>query len=659
MQDNRSKYYRDLFEKMTSGFAVHEIIYNDDSKAIDYLFLEVNPTYEEITGLRSETVIGRTVKEIIPDLEDFWIERYSNIFITNKDISFIDYSKALNKYFQVKAFKLDEKRFGVIVNDVTEIQENNKELIESRVKVLESETKFRLLLESSGYIFIYIDIYKNIQTFNHRASEFFLSITGKPIQSNSSINELFDLLNLDKTIIDKAFHGQVFYKEVFHKLKNEKLNLEITLKPIFNENNIIEALSFIAYDITLKKQINQELLYNEERLKTILEILPVGIVITNDLGRFVYVNLAASKMLNFNLNTPITDFNNPKNWKFVDNNYDIIPRPDYPSYRSLKFGETILNMEMGLLNQDDTFTWLNVSSAPIPIPGYGVVLAFKDITESVIANETNKRLIQDLYESRMSIEENAGQIMRLNYELEARAEELKKLNYTKDKFFSIISHDLRNPLGGFMQITELLVNDMFKMPIIEIQDVLTELHSSADNIYKLLNNLLDWSKTQTGKVDFNPSSLSLKYLVDNTIDLVKINVLNKNITLLTDIDDSINIFADARMVLTVIRNLVTNSIKYTKRGGYINIIAFKDESTPEVATICIEDSGIGIPEEDLPKLFELSSQKGRPGTDNEPSTGLGLILCQEFVNKNGGLIWAESTQDKGSKFFFTLPLAQE
>lgn len=653
--------FAEIVSKMTIGVAVHEMIFDDHGKPVDYVFVDINEAYSDITGLRKENVIGKNLLKILPNTEKYWIERYGDVVKSGKPASFTDFSEEINKYFSVKAYSLHQNLFVVLVNDITDKQLFQNDLIETKRQIKESEAKYRALIESSGYIFMFIDLNNNINTFSATAAKLYKLFTGEELEKNYKIDNLFNLLKIDLEIIERSKSGQCFFNEIIFENEENKQYFELSVKPIYSDNFEVLGVALIGEDVTRKKEIENEIKQNEEKLKTILEILPLGIIITNDNGKFVYMNKQAEELLDYSLSAKRRGTNsiNPKEWKFVNQNYDIIPFEEYPNYQSLILNKVIQNMEMGLLNNDGTFKWFSVSSAPIPIPKYGVVMAFKDITENVAADETNKRLIQDLYESRLSIEENANEIISLNIELENQAGKLKELNQTKDKFFSIISHDLRNPLGGFLQITELLVNDLYKMSFNDIHEVLGELRSSADNIYKLLNNLLDWSRTQTGGMEFHPTDLSIKYLVNNTLDLVKANALNKNITMMFDLDNDYIIFADARMVLTVLRNLITNAIKYTKRGGYISVIVSKEDSYPPKAVVCIEDSGIGIDQKDLQSIFTITANKGRPGTDNEPSTGLGLILCKEFIMKNGGNIWVESVINQGSKFYFSLPLAKD
>ncbi len=231
--------------------------------------------------------------------------------------------------------------------------------------------------------------------------------------------------------------------------------------------------------------------------------------------------------------------------------------------------------------------------------------------------------------------------------------ELQKLNETKDKFFSIIAHDLRGPLGGFMSMTELLSEHMPDMETSEIQDYLGTLRDASGNLFRLLENLLQWSRLQQGTIQFNPETIHLQSIVEECVGLVQELAKNKGIEIALDIPGQLNVFADNNILQTIIRNLISNAVKFTPKGGSVRLSA-KTSDTNSVE-ISIEDTGIGMSPEMIGSLFSPGARNGRAGTDGEPSTGLGLLLCKEFVEEHGGKIRVESEEGKGSVFSFVLP----
>jgi len=229
---------------------------------------------------------------------------------------------------------------------------------------------------------------------------------------------------------------------------------------------------------------------------------------------------------------------------------------------------------------------------------------------------------------------------------------LKKSNAEKDKFFSIIAHDLRGPLSAFMEATKILTEEIQDMSYDEIREISKELNKEASSIYALLENLLEWSRLQRGVLMFELKNVKLLELVGTTIEPLRAAAARKNIEIELNIPADAEVEADIHMIETVIRNLVSNAIKFTTEGK-ITVSAEKyDERFIKVG---IMDTGIGIPPELIPHLFSLTGNVKRPGTEGEPSSGLGLLLCKEFVEKHGGKIWVESEEGKGSIFSFTIP----
>jgi signal transduction histidine kinase len=238
-------------------------------------------------------------------------------------------------------------------------------------------------------------------------------------------------------------------------------------------------------------------------------------------------------------------------------------------------------------------------------------------------------------------------------EIKLKNEELKKLNSEKDKFFSILAHDLRGPLGAFMELTEMLADDSQDLTPDQKKDLSLDMNHSARNIFNLLENLLEWSKMQGGLNKFKPRLIGLIEEVNESTKIFIESVRNKAIELAVDIPIEQKVFADANMIKTVIRNLVSNAIKFTPKGGKITISATHEENNTSV--IAVKDSGIGMTNAMVYNLFRLDSKSGRRGTEGESSNGLGLLLCKEFIEKHGGRIWVESEEGKGSVFYFTIP----
>jgi len=238
-------------------------------------------------------------------------------------------------------------------------------------------------------------------------------------------------------------------------------------------------------------------------------------------------------------------------------------------------------------------------------------------------------------------------------ELEEQNQVLKTVNAEKDKFFYILAHDLRSPLSAFVSATQLITEEIQTMDLADIRDITLSMKTSAANIYNLLENLLEWSLMKRGGVDFSPKTFNLKKKTEVCINVLSESAGKKQIDIIISIPDDIEILADIHMFDTIIRNLVSNAIKFTPAGGKIKVDAEYDKDYNTI--IKISDSGIGMTNELKDKLFILNEKTSRSGTEGEPSTGLGLLLCKEFVDKHNGRLWVESEEGKGSAFSFLIP----
>ncbi|MGE5621222.1 MAG: ATP-binding protein [archaeon] len=230
--------------------------------------------------------------------------------------------------------------------------------------------------------------------------------------------------------------------------------------------------------------------------------------------------------------------------------------------------------------------------------------------------------------------------------------ELKELNADKDKFFSIISHDLKSPFSSLLGFSEFLASDFDQLSPEEVKTFAQNIHKSAKSVFDLLENLLQWSRLQTGGMEYSPVRFNLRDLAEEIYSIYEISAIKKRITLSTEIDDKIEVFADKNMIEAVLRNLVSNAIKFTQPGGEVSIRA-KSENVRVVVSVA--DNGVGISTENQKKLFAIGEKLTTLGTEKERGTGLGLILSKEFVEKNNGTLELKSQPGEGSEFSFTLP----
>jgi signal transduction histidine kinase len=245
-------------------------------------------------------------------------------------------------------------------------------------------------------------------------------------------------------------------------------------------------------------------------------------------------------------------------------------------------------------------------------------------------------------------------IRNLQKELQGKNRELHELNASKDKFFSIIAHDLRAPFAGLLGYTRLAAEGFTDWSPEEMQQMLDGLGKSAETLYALLENLLNWSRLQRGVIEYFPEETNLSAIVERNVDLFAATAEQKRIALHNEIESEASAFADPNMLDTIIRNLLSNALKFTHADCSITVSAMLDDADSTV-TIAVADTGMGIPEDDLPKLFRLDTKYSTVGTGGERGTGLGLLLCHDLVKKNRGAMRVESDVGKGTTFSFTLP----
>ncbi len=247
-----------------------------------------------------------------------------------------------------------------------------------------------------------------------------------------------------------------------------------------------------------------------------------------------------------------------------------------------------------------------------------------------------------------------SELKQAELEIKHKNEELQKLNVEKDKFFSIIAHDLRSPFNSFLGYTELMVEELYSMSLKDIQEMAVDMKRSAYNLFNLLENLLEWSRIQRGLTSYTPKQFPLMNKITECMQSILESAEKKRIEVSIHIPKNLKVFADANMLESTIRNLAANAVKFTPKGGEILLEAkLRNDNMVEIS-IC--DNGIGMDNTMLDKLFHLDEQINRRGTEGEATTGLGLIICKDFVEKNGGELWAESEEGKGSTFYFTIPL---
>lgn len=339
---------------------------------------------------------------------------------------------------------------------------------------------------------------------------------------------------------------------------------------------------------------------------------------------------------------------------FSDNIVNMLGYPAYLFIENVKFINSIVHPDYSKIVEKKIHEWLNSNDSKNLKVEYpckradGTYIWIEDFLQKETSPDGKNFIIGIM----INITERKKQLEKL----QQYTEELKNLNSSKDKFFSIIAHDLRSPFNGLLGFSTVLLEELRELTPAEIKEYAGYIHTSAKTVYNLVDNLLQWSRIQTGRIEYQPIKIDLYEEVYKTVELFNSNAITKRIKIFNEVLSYTFVFADQNMLRSILQNLISNGIKFTRIGGQIKISTKEKDKNIEIE---IADTGTGIEMRDIAKLFRIDSQFSNLGTSNEEGTGLGLILSKELVEKNKGQIWVKSALKKGSSFFFTLPKWQQ
>lgn len=462
-----------------------------------------------------------------------------------------------------------------------------------------------------------------------------ISAEGSPVYAN---NTLLRFLNLESftELIDTYNHNQLFrnnfnpqkyLKYIDQEFKSDFIESEWINKngkvvffkefvqPVYNASSLPEYFDCIIEDQTDKKIVEQLIKNCQTRDYQILKALPDILFIVSS----EYV------LLDCKFNSHSSFFKNPA--LLIGKKISSV----FPKSVTEKIIEAI----------DTTLKSNQLTSVEFSVAADDKEIFYE---ARIVVNYENEALV--LLRDVTLQKEAESQLRKVT-------EDLKQANASKDKFFSIIAHDLRTPLIGLIGYAEILSEDIDELETNEIKEYASNIVDISRQTIKLLSNLLEWSRLQTGKIQYNPADVKIYSLVNNIFQLLKSNAQHKEIELVNSTDENHIAFADENMIYSVLNNLTSNAIKFTRVGGRIEI---SSEIKGNEIIIAVKDNGVGIDEENLKNLFELDKSFTTPGTQNEKGSGLGIILCRDFIKKHGGKIWVESKVGEGTSFYFTLPV---
>jgi PAS domain S-box-containing protein len=531
---------------------------------------------------------------------------------TSEDDSHNKMSKLLNQY------EIDKKEQIIDL-----IQEKNKKLEDANGVI----RKQKLLLETI------LDTIPN--------PIYYKTVEGKYLGCNKSWNEMFNrgqASKINRTVYDistdvdaKKFEEndkELLYKkhlirfETTMTLADNELHDLVFHKDVFrDEKGSVAGIIGVINDVTDIKNTNKELEKSNEFLSKILDVAPVGICIFNEFGNLNFANKYLREMLLYD--------------GFVKDKtiFDFVEESE------------VVELKTALINYSEDLP--NKGKREVKMLSTQGNILYADVVVSLLSSDPHDR---NLF---LGILDNITDRKIYDQTLRQSEQKLKRVNSTKDRLFSIIAHDLRGPIGNFREIFRLLASNRKIFSPEEKKSLMEELYKSADYTFDLLENLLQWSRSQRNEVKKVPNYHNVFELVNNIRNEVKSVIESKKITIENKISFTHIGYFDRNMISVVIRNLLTNAVKFSNTGSTITVDSDKVDGW---ITISIKDHGVGIEESNLAYIFDEEKSFSTPGTANERGTGLGLVLCKTFVLENSGKIWVTSEVGKGSCFYFTVPV---
>lgn len=610
--------FRALIEQAAEMLFLHDMKGN---------IVEVNKAAIKQTGYSAKELLKLTVFDIDPDASSRLDPE--NIWNTLGQLQ--------EKTFEVRHRRKDGTRYPAevtvgkillgksefilaLAHDITTRKKAEEEISKREIHlraIMESTHDVVLLLDKNGIVIDSNEAHANL--LGHTREQLLGENVFKILPAN--------IAKKRQELVRKAIaSGEVVHGEDYRDGRWH----EYSICPIILNNNPTDKVAVFSRDITEKKMIEQSIKESEIKYRTLFENLSQGIFYQSASGQVTEANEAALKMFGLTRNQFIGKDSYDEYWKVVNEEHQTLPPEEHPSMLALKTGLPVYNRTIGVyIPKLDKYNWIIFNAMPLSKPGEKypeqVFVSMQNITSRKLAEEA----------------------------LKENEDRLRELNATKDKFFSVIAHDLKSPFHSIIGFSEILKSESRNLDISEVESYASIIYESASQTLKLLENLLDWARTQQGAITFNRRQLLLFEALNDTLNLVGEQARKKNISLVNQIHEKLIVHADVNMLKAVFRNLLTNAIKFTVSGGSVYITA---EETEDEVRVSVTDTGIGISEENIKKLFDIGTSYTMRGTEKEKGTGLGLVICKEFIEKHGGRIRVESEEGKGSTFLFSLPV---
>jgi len=599
-------------------FENHELQCDNFAKSVidvHYKLLDINKKWLELTGLSREQVIGKKCYKVFYNLTKPCEEcTVKEVLTTNISTNF------LIRSFEKDRIKFEEKIVSPLVDEIGKPQ---RFLIKSKDlsnyyhlvdKAGQRDVLYQRIFESAGDAFLVHDEEGRLIEFGSKLPK----LLG---YSKEELKQLY-IFDIDDASQSMSYHDRkekikedsyaVFETQFVCKSK-KRISVEVSANRLRIGKTIVFFVSI--RDITKRKEAENKLRESEERFRTLVENATDLIMRFDKNFRHIFVNSATKKILN-------------------------IPPEDF-------IGKT--HQEMGF-DADKCIFWENEMER-----------VFLNKEPSTVEFSLNVHDQEFFFEwqliPELDSEGKSETLMAIARDITARKKSESDLNEAlkcRDKFFSIIAHDLKNPFNALLPISKMLTDNCTTMSKNQLLESTQLIHSAVKQEYNLLANLLEWSRAQVGNLKCTPRKIDVQNLVFQNLKLYETKINEKKIAISIQTDQQFSVYADEYMIDTVIRNLLSNALKFTPENGKISV---RFKVIDQLLCTEIKDSGIGINFENQQKLFRLDTNYNRLGTAQETGTGLGLILCKEFIEQNRGSIFVQSEEGKGSSFTFTLPLA--
>jgi hypothetical protein len=520
-----------------------------------------------------------------------------------------------------------------------------------------SEANLRAIFDNHVLAFILVDRDLKIVEFNHVADALGATLFNARLESGKPLGMFVpeSKRTAFKAHVERAMAGESIESRLAYELDGRPRWFEMTYLPVFAESGEVEGVCFSAYDVTDRTLAEEKLRASEERFRKLTQSANDAIIMSDDRDRITFWNEAAERMFGY---TKEEAAGITMHETIAPPGKRSVAKPAYDRFARTGEGPVVgSTRELEAVKKDGTRFSVELSVSAVQVGGkWHAIGVIRDITERKKSEERIVAYLREVERQKKLVEEQSEEMRAMNDRLLESERELVKMNADKDKFFSIIAHDLKSPFYGFLGYAQALDEGLAGMPIERAQSIAAKLRASAKNVFELIENLLDWSRAKLGQYDPDPTTFPLRDAVEAAVKALRESAEKKGVQIGYGEARECVIRADRGMIEATLRNLLANAVKFSTRGGTVEISC--KPRGPKVA-VFVKDEGIGIPEEAQAELFRIDRAYTTAGTDNEKGTGLGLILCKEFVERNGGEIWVESAPGVGSTFGFTVRQAEK